>query len=386
MKRPIFVTIIILSLLGLASSFIATQEYFEVQKIGFEAKSFCSLSETINCDAAHASRFAHVGPLPIAWLGFLFFLNHLILAFIAKRRSAETFKPVATLAWILGLCGVAATFAMIYISVFILKVLCLICLAMMLATFGLFLCWQIILKRPLFKPFEWGMTFFLLLLFGVGSFGMTNYHNKILQRPKIDIPISDIVRFHMRQSQYDFAVDPKAPVWGNPEAKVTLVEFSDFQCSHCRAAAFSLKPILYEFRDQIRFVYYHYPIDSNCNEAIVGRFHEQSCLASYASSCAARFGDFWSYHDDLFRNQKKLGIDLFLKLAKNRGWDEKEFEACLKDPTIVDSVKANVAQGNKIYIQGTPTILINNRRLKYWNLPEILRAVLNEEIKQAGAH
>ncbi|OGQ04490.1 MAG: hypothetical protein A3F82_03895 [Deltaproteobacteria bacterium RIFCSPLOWO2_12_FULL_44_12] len=382
MKRWLLWVIIIFSMIGMAGSFIATQQYFRIQQTGFEQKSFCDINEFINCDIAYASSHAQTFGIPTSWLGLIFYLWMGILAFWILRKPQEE-ESIGSFAWLLSLGGFGMTIYKAYTAFFILKVLCLICLTMYLVNIALLL---VCLRWASFKfnPKWLSLAGYTAFIFGIGWIGIASYQSKAGKRQELPVPIDEIVSFHFRQSQYQFEVDAEAPVWGNPNAKVTVVEFSDFQCPYCKHAAFHLKPSLAEFKNKVKFYFYHYPLDQACNDHITQPMHDKACLAAQAAVCAGKMNDFWSYHDDIFRNQKNLSSEILINLAKQRGWDEKQFNECISSPETISLVKENVAAANKIYVTGTPTVLVNNRLVKYWSTPDVLKAIIKEEIKKSG--
>lgn len=382
MKRFALWTIVVFSLIGIVGSWLATHQYFQILAIGFEEKSFCNISAFINCDAAYASSAAKFLGVPVSWLGLIFYLWTGVLALwiLVKQKASQ---EVATLGWLMSLAAFGMTLHKAYVSFYVLEVLCLICAAMYLVNTVLLIAWSLFLKRnfSLAKPFK-TLGFTTLILFGLSWLAIAQYQKDVLKDRNIPATKEEIVSFHYRQSEYLFAVDPENPVWGNPKAKVTLVDFSDFQCPFCKQAAFHIKPVLTEFKNKVRLFYYHYPLDKRCNENVQFAGHDQACLAAQAVVCAEQRGDFWEYHDDLFRNQKKLSEKLFAQLAKERGWEEGPFIECLSAEATLSDVKKDIEAAAKIHITGTPTILLNNRLVKYWTDPEILRALLKEEIKR----
>lgn len=390
MRRWTLWLILFFSLVGLAGSFLATQQYFQILQFGFETKSFCAINEYINCDAAYASSHAQLFGIPVSGLGFLYYLLNFAFALwilwqnrLAPRRSPT---DIASFGWILSLGGLGMTLQKAYVAFFVLKVLCLICLAMYVVNTALLIGWHLFLNIGLnFRAIAWKKSLKSLLpitiaVFGLGALGLNGYQEKLLKGKKLGVKPQEVVAFHFRQSEYQFEIDSNRPVWGNPQAKVTVVDFSDFQCPYCKHAAFHIKPVLTEFKNKLRLFYYHYPIDAACNENIKFPAHDKACLAAQASVCAQNQGDFWGYHDDLFRNQERLGLELMLALAKQRGWDEKDFQACIESEAAIAQVKKDIEAATRIHLGGTPTILINNRLVRYWADPAILRAILKAEI------
>ncbi|MDO8527857.1 MAG: vitamin K epoxide reductase family protein [Deltaproteobacteria bacterium] len=391
MKKKCLWAIIIFSIIGMAVSFLSTHAYFQILKNGFEQKSFCNISELINCDAVYASSAAKIAGIPVSWFGFIYYLLMAVMAASILVKKGDE-KETASFAWILTVGGIAVSLHMAYTSFFILKVVCLLCLTMDILNLVLFFLWHHFLEIGFTKWKNISLKFkgivqaalVSLLFFGVGWAGMNSYQGKIIKASRLNIPVEQIVQFHFKGSEYQFTPDPEAPVWGNPNAKVTIVEFSDFQCPFCKEAAFKLKPMLTEFKDQVRLYFYNYPLDHSCNDQIPEGMHDKSCMAAEASLCAAKMGDFWNYHDEIFRNQKNLSRELLLETAKKQGLNEAAFTECLDSPETLAKVKESIAAGNKIFVTGTPTLLVNNRRVKYWMDPEVFKAIIQEEIKRSN--
>jgi protein-disulfide isomerase len=195
--------------------------------------------------------------------------------------------------------------------------------------------------------------------------------------------VDEKVRAYYMESLYAIEPDPSWAVWGNPDAKVTVIEFSEFQCPFCKMAAFNLKPRLQEFKKDVRFYFVNYPLDQACNKELEHPMHQWACMAAKAGVCAKMRGDFWDFHDDLFRNQKKLNDALITELVEKRGWNMDEFKACMDSPEVEEQIQKDLGIGKKIYVSGTPTVIVDDRKLKYWSDPKFLQEVVKEEIKKA---
>jgi protein-disulfide isomerase len=117
---------------------------------------------------------------------------------------------------------------------------------------------------------------------------------------------------------------------GRPDAPVTIVEFSDFECGHCKLAYEGLKQALPIYGDQVQVRFHHYPLDGSCNPAMpAGGGHKYACLAAMAAECADAQGKFWQYHDTLFEHQPAFTREDLLRYAADVGLDRDAFVACL---------------------------------------------------------
>jgi protein-disulfide isomerase len=149
------------------------------------------------------------------------------------------------------------------------------------------------------------------------------------------------------------------PMIGNPKAKVTIVEFSDFQCPFCRAFwndTYAQIKKLYIDTGKVRFVTRAYPLP----------FHPAARPAALASLCAKEQGKFWEYRDKTFGEQEKqgqatitFGVPELKTWAAAVGLNMTQFNACLDGQKYASQVDADTAAGNAAGVSGTPTFYIN---------------------------
>ena len=390
MKKKWLSLALILSVVGICLTSYSISGYFHIRKAGLEEVSFCSINEKINCDIINASSYSELFDIPVATWGLMFYFTALM--FVAFIRFTKTPRDrVLSFIWILSILGVLWNIRMAYVSIAALGAICLTCVAQYIASLLLALAltfssssklkerMKLVLSR---KILSLAMTTAIIFIIGY-VFALSAVKSAVPAISQEDI--RDAVNAHFRQSLYDIKPEDieNAPTWGNPDAKVAIVEFSDFQCPFCKVAAFSLRPYLYEFRDRIKFVYMNYPLDNSCNKYLNHPMHANACLAAKASICAQEKGKFWEYHDDIFRNQQKISRELLVNLAVERGIDKEWMESCLEDPVTLDKIKADIEVAHHIYLSGTPSVFINQRALRLWRFPEALRALIREELKRA---
>lgn len=138
---------------------------------------------------------------------------------------------------------------------------------------------------------------------------------------------------------------------GNPEAAVSIVEFSDFECPACAAAQTSLKQVLTEDTDGVRLIYRHFPLE----------FHPLARPSALASFCAQEQNKFWEYHDLIFANQKDLSEQSLKKWAKDLSLDENQFNNCFSSNKYNSKLEEETALGRQMRISATPTFYVNGR-------------------------
>lgn len=163
-----------------------------------------------------------------------------------------------------------------------------------------------------------------------------------------------------------------APFKGGSDAKVTIVEFSDFQCPFCSKGAQVLSAIEKKYGNKVKIAFKHYPLP----------FHAQARVAAEASMCANEQDSklFWKMHDAMFADQSKLDKDNLMATAKKAGVKEAEFKACLEAGKYKAKVDANVAEGAAIGIKSTPTFFINGKLISGAQPLEVFSEVIDAEL------
>ena len=170
----------------------------------------------------------------------------------------------------------------------------------------------------------------------------------------------------------DVSVDDD-PFIGDENAKIIVIEFSDFQCPFCkRAAETSVKDLRTQYVDtgKIKFVFVDYPLG----------FHPEAQKAAEASECAHEQGKFWEYHDKIFENQQSLSVANEKQWAKDLGLDSAKFDNCLDSGKYAEEVKKDAADGAKAGVSGTPTFFINGRKIVGAVPFQQLQTVIEQEL------
>ncbi len=170
-------------------------------------------------------------------------------------------------------------------------------------------------------------------------------------------------------------------VIGNPDSDITLIEYASFTCGHCANFHLNVFPAIkekYITSNKIKFIFRELPTGPQ----------ELSYIGSVLARCASdRGGDeaFFAVGDGLFRNQQlwafgnepKLEL---LKITTQAGMDEEAVDTCLKRQEIVDVINKNVKEANDVYkVTGTPTFILNGKKIKTSALEEELANALGEE-------
>ena len=162
-----------------------------------------------------------------------------------------------------------------------------------------------------------------------------------------------------------------SPAKGPASAPVEVIEFADFQCPFCLAAAPTVKRVLETYGDRIRFVYRNFPLQS----------HPNARPAAEAAQCANEQGQFWAYHDRLFGDPGKLSDADLKKTASDLGLDSARFNKCVDDHKYQAVIDADAQAGGEAGVSGTPAFFINGRLLSGAQPFEAFKRVIDEELE-----
>jgi protein-disulfide isomerase len=152
-------------------------------------------------------------------------------------------------------------------------------------------------------------------------------------------------------TEYEFSLE-NAPHKGPADAPVTVVEFADFQCPHCKRASQMMNRLHDELGDDVAIYFKHFPLTP-------GSMAE---MAARASEAARRQGKFWPMQKLLFENQKTLSRDKIMRFARRIGLNFGKFKQDLNNPEIAKAVQQDRSEGMEADITGTPAIFINGYR------------------------
>jgi len=172
-------------------------------------------------------------------------------------------------------------------------------------------------------------------------------------------------------------------VLGDPNAPITIIEFSDFQCPFCRKFYKETLPQIkkeYILTGKAKFVYRDFPLV---------QIHPGATAAAEGTECAEEQGKFWEMHDAIFDEQERQGsgtvqftVDDVKKWAANIGLDTSKFNQCLDSGKYKQEVEKDLADGSAAGVNGTPATFINGRLVSGAQPFAAFKAIIDEELKK----
>ncbi|MDO8526351.1 MAG: thioredoxin domain-containing protein [Deltaproteobacteria bacterium] len=161
-------------------------------------------------------------------------------------------------------------------------------------------------------------------------------------------------------------------VIGPENAKVTIVEFSDYQCPFCGRARATITKVLETYKDKVRYVFRDFPLS----------FHQDAFAAHVASDCAKEQGKYWEYNKLLFESQTALKPDKLKAYAKGLGLDTKQFDECLDSNKYASEVQKDMDDAAKVGVTGTPSFFINGIMISGAQPFEKFKEIIDAELKK----
>lgn len=174
---------------------------------------------------------------------------------------------------------------------------------------------------------------------------------------------------------------------GEGDTPIIIMDFSDYSCPACRQFAAAVKPFIddpYVEQGLVRLQYFDF---------VTGNF-PNSFVAARAARCAGDQGEYWAFHDLLFRGQDEWArqadpVGRFEEYASRIGLDRGDFRRCLRSDRHAEAVTANTLLARQLGVNATPTVFLNTgegqgRRIEQWNNAQQIMALLDEAIERLG--
>lgn len=169
-------------------------------------------------------------------------------------------------------------------------------------------------------------------------------------------------------------------VFGNPykglqSAKVTVVEFGDYLCAPCADLDETLNKLLADFPAHMRVVWKDFPNTAS---------HPEALNAAMASRCAGVQGKFWEYHDLILADQLSINAASYVVFAQQLGLDTAAFSQCMDRSETQPVVERDFEEGQRLRIDGTPYLFINDRRISGALDYDSLHSLVSSAVAAAG--
>lgn len=221
----------------------------------------------------------------------------------------------------------------------------------------------------------------VVVALAVGFAGGVGYALALLDRTSVAEPRSPQVAQPVEEapaegmSALDIDLGGR-PFLGEPDAPVTVIEMTDYECPFCRRHRQQvLDDLLAEYGGRIRYYSLHFPLTS---------IHPLAFRASEAAECAHDQGRFWEYNEAMFDSTERLVPETLIALAGDVDMDVAVFSQCLTSGSKRDVVVGDIQAGQSLGVRGTPTFFINGKLLSGARPLDVFRKVIDAELAAVG--
>lgn len=386
----------IFSLVAIGLHIYLALHYYSLNFGISSGESLCNLSLQFNCDTVTASRFSSLFGIPIAAFGAMANLVLAILILGWIFGWSDNLQRHGKYSLLLSALIASASVVMGSISTFYIHSFCIFCIGTYLISFlvvGLVAASQESQAQPItsFLAELFSSAKIYLALFAMIPLGTAFFHNVFLKQfgaDRIRIIIQNSISEWNTNPQNDFSTVPATLVSGPDNAKITIKEFADFRCGHCKQASPGLKAF-YRSHQNLRFEFYTFPLDGTCNDAIQGGDGISCDLAKnvYCAEKTAKKG--WEMHDYYFSIQESINNSPTLEFVREKtvaaitqlGLSADSQKTCVESPETDSAIRAQAKAGKDFGVKGTPTIFVNGRKLPFAQMIPVLEAAYNTQIK-----
>lgn len=198
------------------------------------------------------------------------------------------------------------------------------------------------------------------------------YYQELAKNYKLRVELKEPLPPHVE-------IDTKnEPFWGNSNAKVVVVEYSDFECPYCQRMQPDAQRIRKEYKDKIKWVFKDFPLS----------FHRNARKAHIAANCASEQDKFFEYQSKIFVPSADLSPQNLMTSASDIGLNITQFKKCLADQNGERSkeIDVDIQTGSESGVRGTPTVFINGRLATQFRSYQGMKQAIDEELERVGVN
>jgi protein-disulfide isomerase/uncharacterized membrane protein len=397
-KKGFLALVLLFSIVGALLSYMLTEEHYyydfpsdekvELALFSLVTSNMCGdKTSFMSCGAVAKSKYSKILDVPLAALGIAYFVL-LSLLTLFGLFVGEELRPsfIVILFWTL-VCVSIINIALFLISIFAIHALCPLCVATYVCSWVCLAGIILYITRDRISPFSVFQAFqtiffpgdvpnalkrvcfaFLLLFFSAGIGTVANqYLNTRLEKHKKKVDqefLEKALVLFSRERPLNMDPEPLLQV-GDPDAPITLVEFTDFLCPYCAKASRVVDQLVQDNPHKIRVIVMNYPLDTVCNAYVNQTVHSGSCLFAAASVCAAEQGRFEDFKRIVFSLKlENPKLETLKAVAGKVGLDIPRVMKCVSNLETQDKVLGQIEEARRYGVIGTPILFINGKMYK----------------------
>ncbi len=377
-EKIVFAGSVLLAIVGIAISvYLLIIHYLPASRdsVFFQ---LCSVG-VFNCDRVNSGQYSVFLGFPVAAFGFMFYV--FILFVLILRKAFNESKLLDAFVIASSAAASLAVFPLFALSTFVIKAFCLYCVIAWLCNFSIFGLSLIHVRgeenflaivRSAWKEL-WDQRgslsiVIVITLVSVLIYAGTAFFAAMLGSYRQYAHLRENIR--MEEQAFDTYLRRRAvpvditglPVYyGDPAAKVTVVEYFNFDCPVCRSAVPMLKNIIDKYSGKVRLFLKHYPLDGTCNKYIVARGNGLSCGAALVAIALQKSPKYQEFISHIMSKKANLKREMVLEALEKIEMNVEGLRALLDEKIAIKILENHIDSGEKLKIQGTPSFIINGK-------------------------
>ncbi len=384
MKKALYI-VFICSVLSMGLQLYLSSRSYSLSVDNTENSKICHINDFINCDNTLLSNYSDFAGIPVSNWGFA---THLILLFLSLFLLIGWDKP--SIIWfsigVFSALSASASLIMLGISAFLLKLFCPFCIGLYLLSFVVVFCVFPYAKKyisvPIFKQARVFLSCALFALLPISALIHLIFINMYDIKSTQKIVKNNLMDWLSAPVKKTGETELLATGPTKDKAVITIKEFADFLCFHCRNSYYTLKKFKAS-NPQARIEYFSFPLDQCKNKRV-------SCALTKAVYCAEKQKNGWDIHGIIFEHQKEFinlrnnkkaleKIEIFSRHLKNMEW--KKWHDCTDSPASEEVLEKQIKAGKDMNIKGTPAFFINGKKVQHKYFIRTIKAIQEHLIK-----
>lgn len=407
MKKYLFISLLLAIAGAVFSGILTHQHFYDTSEV---AAFFCGESFNNPCKALSMTEYSTLFGVPVAVYGMLFYSFIVITLLIADYAKGAYYRTAVAV--ILPLAGLALIGDIIlFIIIIAIEIYCPLCITTYVINMALFIAitfWYREIKKnddtglmDIYRAIVSSLrsvpdrkaafsSFLLFSLFFTFSFILTSQimETKTADQRRSYQHIKKYLNEYYNTAPENITLPDSKIVVGNKDAVLNITVYTDFLCSFCYKLYVVEEYLQAKFGDKIRFEYYSYPLDQECNPNVSRTVYKHSCESSKAMYAAAEAGLAAEYMRLHFHNYKKIKAaynkDIAVRLFNQLGTkaDTGRFIKAYDSKTVSDIIARDIETAKSAGIRSTPTMFIGNRRITGARPKEVLEVIIRDALSR----
>ena len=373
MKKKISIGILVI--IGILTTIKLAVIYYNANFNPYALASFCSISDFIDCDGIAKTVESQFLGIPLAYWGMFLYLFIFLMLFVDKLKNIKIFKflevfknPYDYIAS-LGLISFIISISLLIISLFKIEKLCVLCAF----TYILNLCIGCVAadfkNGGFIKAIKQSVIDFIdaikikkylaaLIVVAIAAGGFLTYTTRTLRfAPQVKNQLK-FKEFIVKKNKYAVSGN----LLGNPQPKIVIYIYSDYQCPICAAHNIMMHKLAKENK-QIQIIHKNLPLDTECNVYLQAPMHEGACLDAKYAIAAEKQGNLWKMNDILFEFKPKTEKEILRLAEKSKLFDLKRLYEDANSIETYEELSKQIDEAQNLGIYGTPTTMIGKKHV-----------------------